>query len=398
MHILIIPSEAYVPPESPTSGIFQRDQALILKDAGYQIGIICPNLKSLRFIPKKAAWGRFGYHYDDSDDVPVYSFDGWNWSVRLHHVIRWRWIRKGMCLFKKYVASEGWPDIIHCHNALYAGMLAQRLKQEFHIPYILTEHSSAFAEGFYPKRFHQEVGDIYQDADCLLVVSPRLGELLESMFEKAAENWQWVPNVVDSRFEDQPIRLRSKEKERSIFTFLSIGNLDENKNHAGLIKAFVDKFRGDDSIRLRIGGEGPLFKHLNQLTRELEVENQVRFLGYIDRTRVLKEMDACDLVVLSSHYETFGVVLIEALSRGKPVVATACGGPECIVNNGNGLLVPAHDSTTLGNAMEAVMKGISNYDSDRIRADSLSKFGKNAVKSQLLKVYAEVMKRSDASG
>jgi len=396
MHILIIPSEAYVPPECPISGIFQKDQAMILQDAGLQIGILSSNLKSLRFFTKRAAWLHFGYRFDDPDGFPVYQFDGWNWSVRLPGIIGRRWSRKGMRLFELYVASHGRPDIVHAHNALYAGMLARQLKNEFQIPYVLTEHSSAYAEGFYPTSFHQEVRNIYQDANRLMVVSPKLGTLLESMFEATAEDWLWVPNVVDFRFEDQPVYMKSKEVRNDGFTILSIGNLDKNKNHESLIKAFSDRFRGKSGIRLRIGGEGPLFNRLIRLTRELDVEDQVYLLGYIDRAQVLKEMDSSDLVVLSSRYETFGVVLIEALSRGKPVVATACGGPECIVNRGNGLLVPTRDSTALGNAMEAVMKGISNYDSDRIRTDCLSRFGKNAVKDQLSEVYANVFNRTNS--
>ena len=391
-HILIIPSEAYIPPESPTSGIFQRDQALILKDAGFRIGIISPNLKSLRFIPKRSAWGRFGYHYDDTDGIPAYSFDGWNWSVKLHQIIGWRWVRKGMFLFKKYILSEGLPDIVHCHNALYAGKLARLIKKDFEIPYVLTEHSSAYAEGFYPTSFHQEVRDAYRGAANIIAVSPRLGELLDCMFKGVEKDWKWIPNVVDSLFEDQPIP--SKPKEDDISTILSIGNLDENKNHEGLIKAFANRFKGDANIRLRIGGEGPLLNHLIYLARELGVANQLNFLGYIDRTEVLKEMDSCDIVVLSSHYETFGVVFIEALSRGIPVVATACGGPECIVHNGNGILVPTNDPSALGNAMEQMFKTIDNYDARRIRADALAMYGRNAVRKQLSKVYAQVMKCS----
>ena len=386
-----------MPPESPISGIFQCDQARILKDAGFKVGVISPNLKSLRFIPNRKAWSRFGYNFDDSDGIPAYSFDGWNWSIRRYRIIGWRWIRKGIRLFKKYIKDEGVPDIIHCHNALFAGMLARRIKTEFDIPYILTEHSSAYALGYYPTFFYREISKIYKNADCLLVVSPRLGELLESIFGKTTLDWQWVPNIVDSRFEDQPIPIKSTDKERETFSILSIGNLDQNKNHEDLIRAFVEKFKGANNVRLRIGGEGPLLNHLIRVTHERGVEDQVIFLGYIDRAEVLREMDTCDFMVLSSRYETFGVVLIEALSRGKPIIATACGGPECIVNKGNGILTPKNDSMILGNAMKQMFETIGNYDPHQIRKDALAIFGKKAVISQLLRVYEEAMKNSGAS-
>ena len=386
-----------MPPECPTSGIFQRDQAHILKNAGYKVGVISPNLKSIRFIPKKAAWRRFGYHFDGSDGIPVYGFDGWNWSVRLHGVIGWRWNRRGMRLFRKYIKSHGRPDIIHGHNALYAGMLAHRLKYEFHIPYVLTEHSSAYAEGFYPARFHRAVNEIYRNADRLMVVSPKLGDLLASMFPDGTKSWQWIPNVLDTRFEDLPIRAHVSDDGSGVFTILSIGNLDENKNHESLIKAFSDRFRGRIGIRLKIGGEGPLFNRLNRMARERHVEDQISFLGYIDREQVLEEMDSSDLVVLPSRYETFGVVLIEALARGKPVVATACGGPECIVDSVNGMLVPIDDSVALGDAMEEMVNTIDRYDANTIRTNALALFGKKAIADKLSNIYHEAIQNSNTS-
>ena len=387
-----------MPPECAISGIFQRDQARILKNAGYKVGVISPNLKSIRFIPKKAAWHRFGYNFDSSDGIPVYGFDGWNWSVRLHGVIGWRWNQKGIRLFRKYVDSHGEPDVIHGHNALYAGMLARRLKREFQIPYVLTEHSSAFAEGFYPTRFHHEVNEIYRNADRLMVVSPKLGNLLECMFPDGAQSWQWIPNVVDTRFEDLPIHSQPVDSGCGAFTILSIGNLDENKNHESLIKAFSDKFKGKFGIRLRIGGEGPFLNRLIRLSRELNVEEQIFLLGYIDRTQVLKEMDSSDLVVLPSRYETFGVVLIEALARGKPVVATACGGPECIVNSVNGMFVTIDDSVALGDAMEEMVNTIDRYDANTIRTNALARFGKKAVRDKLSNVYNEAIHNLYESG
>ena len=122
------------------------------------------------------------------------------------------------------------------------------------------------------------------------------------------------------------------------------------------------------------------------------MENQVTMLGYIDRMQVLKEMDSSNLVVLPSRYETFGVVLIEAVSRGKPVVATACGGPECIVNIDNGILVPKEDPVSLGNAMERLVNSIVDYDALKIRTDAISRFGKKAIKRQLSRVYNDVVK------
>lgn len=386
LHILIIPSSAYLPPECLMSGIFERDQALILRDAGYRLGIIDLNFRSLRYFCRKEAWIRKGFERDDQDGIPTYHLSHWNWFVRLHPIIAWRWVRNGYRLFRNYMKEMGKPDIIHCHNSLYSGFLAHRIKSEFGIPYIVTEHSSAFAEGIYPKVFKSKTKDVYRYADDVLVVSPKLGEFLTLMFEDSELQWKWVPNVVARIFEKKPL----ENEKWGDFVFLSVGNLDANKNHVDLINAFAYGFRKEIGVRLKIAGDGPLLKSLIILTKELDISDQVEFLGYLNRAQILKEMDRCDTFILSSHYETFGVVLIEALSRGKPIIATACGGPECIVDRSNGILCPVKDINALKIAMRKIYCSIGDYDKVQIRSDCLNRFGEGVFLRRISDVYDRV--------
>ena len=76
------------------------------------------------------------------------------------------------------------------------------------------------------------------------------------------------------------------------------------------------------------------------------------------------------------------------------MIATACGGPECIVSDGNGILVPKDDPLALGNAMEQMYKTVGSYDADRIRADCLSRFGKNVIKDQLTEIYTGIKRNN----
>ncbi|MEI2707753.1 MAG: glycosyltransferase [Chitinophagaceae bacterium] len=101
-----------------------------------------------------------------------------------------------------------------------------------------------------------------------------------------------------------------------------------------LIQAFAKKFQQNNpSFQLQIAGIwsfGKLFKRIS--CNELGIQQQVQFLGQLNRTQVKATFTSMpDVFVLPSTYETFGVVLIEALACGKPVIATACGGPENIV-------------------------------------------------------------------
>ena len=240
-----------------------------------------------------------------------------------------------------------------------------------------------------PARGNRRLEEAFRGAAARLVVSPELGRVLESYFGDSARPWIWVPNIVDSRFAPGEESGEGQTETRP-FRFLNVALLTEKKGHQDLLRAFASQFKGGHQAELRIGGDGPIRGSLARLASELGIASQVTFLGMLSRERVLEEMQQSDVFVLSSHYETFGVVLIEALACGKPVIATACGGPESIVHSGNGLLVPPRDPAALGSALVQMQTNRATYDATSIRANCLARFGSEAVSAQLSKVYMSV--------
>ena len=114
------------------------------------------------------------------------------------------------------------------------------------------------------------------------------------------------------------------------------------------------------------------------------------FLGALDNGAVLRLMRGSDAFVLASRNETFGVVFIEALSQGLPVIATRCGGPEGIVNGNNGLLVPKEQPEALAEALLEMAENRARYPAEALRAACLEEFGEQAVTGRLKAVYAQV--------
>jgi glycosyltransferase involved in cell wall biosynthesis len=389
MHILIIPSEHYIPIENPLQGIFQQHQAHALARAGFQVGVISPILRSLRLLKHRwRGWPR-GIQAEADQGVAVLRHFGWQ-IPRLSHLILHQWLQVGELLIKEYIKNNGQPDVVHAHNALLAGVLASEIKKKWGIPYVLTEHSSAYARGFIRPFWLQSAKRAFQNADRRLVVSPTLGQDLERTVGNSVALWEWVPNILSTRFENAR-EDRSLRPSNQPFLFVSLGSLDENKGQADLLFAFASQFKQKDDVQLRIGGDGPLREELENLSQKLGIDSQVTFLGWLNPDQVIAEMQKCNAFVLSSHYETFGVVLIEALACGKPVIATMCGGPEWIVNSENGILVPPRDITTLGQAMANLQATAHQYNSSRIRQDCIAKFGEQAVVGHLARVYSEVV-------
>ncbi len=132
---------------------------------------------------------------------------------------------------------------------------------------------------------------------------------------------------------------------------ISIGRLEYKKNYQYLIKSLAIVKDTISNISLIILGNGTQIEELKQLSKQLNLENNVHFLGFVDNP--YKYLKASDVFVLSSLYEGFGNVLVEALSVGLPVVSTDCpGGPREILNDGEfGTLVPLNDINAMAEAI-----------------------------------------------
>ncbi|MBF9251764.1 glycosyltransferase family 4 protein [Pontibacter sp. 172403-2] len=154
----------------------------------------------------------------------------------------------------------------------------------------------------------------------------------------------------------------------------------------------INKFRQRaGSVKFRIGGSGPHSKAYQQLAKTLDIASDVEWLGELTREQAVKEFQHCQAFILPSLYESMGIVYIEALACGKPIIATKCGGPESIVTPFNGLLVEKNNPDALAAAMLNMIKNYKSYDSNIIRQDFLNRFSSKAVLPQLLQCYQDVI-------
>lgn len=132
--------------------------------------------------------------------------------------------------------------------------------------------------------------------------------------------------------------------------YLACGRLVEQKGYPYLFEAFARVVKEQDA-ELHILGKGPLQGKLEVQAEKLGVAGRVYFLGF--RANPFLHMRAADVFVLSSLWEGFGNVIVEAMAMGTPVISTDCPhGPNEIITNGvNGLLVPPGDAAALARAM-----------------------------------------------
>lgn len=420
MHILIIPSEEYIPKHAPTAGIFQHDQAKILQQHGHQVGVLSfsfkysiTNLlnvlvgKKIKFTKELSPFNALKQlikkiisPYKSSltteviDNIRVLRCDGFIGTERklTPTVLYNLWTTYGMFALQEYIKQYGKPDVIHAHNMIYAGLMAAYIKPKYNIPVVVTEHSSQYAMEDILHFLREKLNDAFYLVDAMYAVSPKLIELLTTKFSETSKQIQWLPNVLDPIFENTPITLTTTKK-TTTFKVLNIGNLIPLKGQQELIKSFVTVFKDVDAT-LTIAGEGYLKVELQHLINSLGVKEKVSLIGLIPREEVITQLDNCNLFVLPSHYETFGVVLIEALSRGIPVISTYCGGPECIVTKNNGILVTPKNEDELANALLKMYNTYTQYDRVTLRNECLSLYGRDSFYKKIIAIYTSTIEAS----
>lgn len=149
---------------------------------------------------------------------------------------------------------------------------------------------------------------------------------------------------------------------------LCVGRLIPIKGHIVLLRAFAEARREVPELRLDIAGRGPLEPALRALTRELRLNDAVRFLGYV--SPIQRAIEESAIVVVPSMGEGFGMVALEAMERARPVIAAAIGGLGELVRHGEtGLLVEP-------GAAEPLARAIVELASDLDRARRLGAAGR----------------------
>ena len=420
MHILVIPSEEFLPRHDHMAGIFQFHQVQAIREAGHTVNVISIKQSfSIAMILKAVIFKSLTIRINNElsnkrvadlikllidkiyrpwkfitqeviQGINVLRIDGFYFFPPNKHTNHLGWIYAGRSLWSKYKKQFGKPDIIHAHNAVYAGMLSSEIFSCDQVPYIITEHSSFLVRRLESKYIQRKIKKAYENASMVLPVSETLAQALKNIYGTGFRCLV-VPNVLDP-FVEQATWFNKISKAADTFVFVSIASLIPLKRQADVIQSFSNSFRGKVNVRLVIGGDGEMKSYLESLIGQLGLKEQVFLSGKLSREEVLSTIDESDCMILSSEIETFGVVLIEALSRGKPLIASKCGGPESIVDSQNGLLYEIGDIEGLSKAMLYIQENIHTYEPRVIREDALLKYGNKPFARKISSVYNSILK------
>jgi len=252
-------------------------------------------------------------------------------------------------------------DIIHTHlPAPYTSDLSCFVSKRGNIPCVLTYHNDIVSDGIL-----SYVGKLYNvtalrfllgNVERIIITQPRY-----LSFSSHLKNYKHKINVIPigvnvSKF--KPLRIEGKEN--SIF-FLSL--LDKAHGYKGLdylLRALAQVKKEISDVKLIVGGEGELISYYQQTVKLLGLEKAVEFHGFIPDEKLIEYYNRCSVFVLpsiSSAQEGFGIVLLEALACGTPVIATdIVGVTEDVEASNAGIIVQPKDTEALANAIVRMLR------------------------------------------
>lgn len=381
IHILVIPSW-YPDNKDDFEGSFFREQSLGALKQGCDVGIIFPDLKDLRGLKKIRVFPKF--HYENDEGLRTYRMLWNNWFPKMKFLQIMFFKLLGLILFRRYIKEFGKPDIIHCHSVMMGGWLTEKISDEYKIPFVITEHNSLFFRGLY-KKYYTKISEICNKSALCLSVSSDYCKILKKTIPDSPD-WITHNNIVSQKF----LSTNIKKKVKDPFIFISISSLYKHKNIPLILKSFK-KFNEDHpKSELKIIGVGSEERTLKTLKEKLELKN-VSFFGRKTRDQIVHELNKSNVFVLGTKYETFGVVLIESISMGVPVIVTDCGGSDDIMNEEVGRVTKQNDVEDMYRSMIDIYNSYYEFKPQNLRNYSKSKFSEKKLSTTLVKHYETIL-------
>ncbi|HTN06232.1 glycosyltransferase [Agriterribacter sp.] len=288
---------------------------------------------------------------------------------------------------RNYFKEAGLPDLVHVHVPMKSGVIAKWIKKKWNIPYIISEHSSAYYKLIPDNYFNRSayyrhtVSGIFKHAAKVTTVSAALGKRLQEIF--SLPSFLVIHNVADTNV------FFPGKNQSPVFRFFHASTMNHPKNVEGILYALagLSTQRGNWECILA-GWETP---QLRQIAASLGLDKMIKWTGVLTHEQVAMEMQYAHALVMFSRYENFPCVIIEALCCGLPVIATNVGGIPEAISDSNGWLVPSENE---GDLLKAMIRMIDNYDAFNryeIAKDAENKYNYGVIGKQFYSLYQQVL-------
>lgn len=369
--------------------VYVKDQVEHLKSFFKKIVVICPVLVSCKIMPNDRYCTDYQY-----DNVSVY-YPRCFFIPRLIPVLSYK--RKLDFDFRSRAVMncirrhEIRFDLIHAHFTLPSAHCANLLKEKYGVPYVITANEDS---GWLQEEIDladPRVTDAWAHADRIMTINSReVPKLTPYNPRTISIPYGFIPKYSPLDMHTCREMLKVPQDAKILFTF---GILQKRKGLEYLIEAMDILRKTRDDVQCYIGGKAEYEKSYETFIRnrvtELHLEDSVHFIGFMQGPEIPTWLNACDLFVLPSLEEGFGIAQIEALGCGKPVIATKNSGSMDILTDPDvGILCERADSVDFA---RGILQGLEkSWDTDKILAHA-QRYSSDTVSKQIIDIYTNVL-------
>ena len=366
MQILVV-GRAIPSKENNMLGCFEYEQAQMLARYGHEVYYLSVDLRSIRHKRK------IGFVKENRSGVTV---DILNIPIgrTLPACIRNRLYG----VFRKYQLRTfsnryGVPDIVNVHYpSIYPYDIFIPLQNQG-TKIVGTEHWSKVQNQDLSKTNLDFLKDFINKADAITCVGDSLKKSIVQLTETKREIFV-IPNIVSPVFS-----YKNEKASKKSFRFLAVGRLSKEKGYDKLIQSFCNVFGNDDTVHLHIVGRGDEFDRLQELVANNNAESIVTLHGLMQREELADFYHQCDVLVMSSDYETFGVPAAEAMACGLPVIVPMNTGIARYVTDKSGIVIENNSIENISTAMKSMYMTYDNYSKKNISEYANEHFSESVV-------------------
>lgn len=344
MKVLVL-SSMYPNSKVYLSGVFVHEQVKELLKLNVKVDVIAPIPYSPPLLQKlKKKWSSLKQvpEVEEIENVRIFHprylaipsgiFKGyWSYIYSLNT----------LRILKKYNLND--YDLVHAHGGLpddFAGCLISR---KLKLPYVLTVHGAAVYATIKNKSHFNKSQKSIECADAVVGVSSKVTERVKKYSNRISKCY-----TIHNGFKPSEKSILESAYSSEKLTIMFGASLVERKGCEYLLRAFQKLKEKFPNINLVVAGGGELLEPLRELSQDLGINEVVEFKGRVSHAEMLNLMNKCSIFVLPSWDEAFGVVYLESMSLGKPVIATFNEGiTDIIVDGENGFLVKKKDVGSL---------------------------------------------------
>lgn len=278
------------------------------------------------------------------------------------------------------------PDLVHA-NVLHNSMLfAVYLKKKFKIPFVVTEHWTAFQAnssdsiGLFGNKIAKYIGN---NASMLFPVCDRLRKGLYLLGIKTPA--QVVPNVVNTDV------FKIRKSENTVKKFLHISSLTYMKNIPSILNVFLKIHKRGYNFELSLGGNGDL-KPIQEFISKHKLDHKIKYFGAISHSEVAQKMSEHDAFVLFSKYENQPCVISESMSVGLYIFSSDVGGISEFFPENFGILIENDNEEELCNAIiKYLQNDVKVASRNEMHQYAKNTFGRDAIAAKYEQLYFEIL-------